>query len=54
VPAVAKAITTRLGANDKHASVVPRKYLDAGKLSFSACLAENPGALKIENPRFYA
>src|ERR1700732_4995363 len=23
-------------------------------LSLSACLAENPGALKLENPRFYA
>ncbi len=23
-------------------------------LSFSACLAENPGALKIENPEFSA
>jgi hypothetical protein len=28
-------------------SVVSRKYLYTGKLSFSACRAENPGALKI-------
>ena len=35
-------------------SVVSRKYLYTRKLSFSACLAENPGVLKIENPRFYA
>ena len=35
-------------------SVVSRKYLYTGKLPFSACLAENPGVLKIENPRFYA
>jgi hypothetical protein len=35
-------------------SVVFRKYVYTGKLSFSACLAENPGVLNIENPRFYA
>ncbi len=32
--------------------VVPRKCLYTGKVSFSACLAENPGALKITG--FYA
>jgi len=30
---------------------VSRKYLYTGKLSFSACLAENPGALKITSHR---
>jgi hypothetical protein len=35
-------------------SVAPRKYLYTSKLSFSACLAENPRLVKIENPGFSA
>jgi hypothetical protein len=31
--------------------VVPRKYLSTSKLSFSACLAENPGSLKLTSHR---
>ena len=31
-----------------YTSVVSRKYLSTSKLSFSACLAENPDALELE------
>jgi hypothetical protein len=31
-----------------------RKYFSTSKLSFSACLAENPDALKLESPGFFA
>src|SRR5260370_17990550 len=34
----------------REGGVASRKYLYTSNLSFSACLAENPGALKLENP----
>ena len=47
-------IAKKFAVASKYCVLCPVKYLHTGKLSFSACLAENPGALKLENLGFYA